>query len=108
MNNYWNLLLKALDRAFGSPDLTTSRLKTLKQTYDNQRQEHQVHLIYAYRRGSSLPSVNREYRKRVEELAQQPHQTGTQQAGQEAYSLLKTLNDSVAYQAKTDYLKRRG
>ncbi len=108
MNNHWNLLLKALDGAFGSPDLTTSRLKTLKQTYDNQRQEHQVHLIYAYRRGSSLPSVNREYRKRVEGLAKQPHPAGTQQAGQGAYSLLKTLNDSVVYQSKAGGLKRRG
>lgn len=105
MNSHWNLLLKSLDAAYGSPDLSTSRLKTIKQTYDNQRQEHQVHLMYAYRRGSSVPSVNREYRKRVEGVAKQSTPTGTQQAGQEPYRLLKTLNDSVVAQSKIDDLE---
>lgn len=44
----------------------TSHLKTLKQTFANQRQEHQVHLLCAYRRGGKVPSVNREYRKKTE------------------------------------------
>ncbi len=60
MDNKWNTLLHALDLAYGTSDRVTSRFKTLKQSYDNARQEHVVLVEYRWRRGHV---INKEIRR---------------------------------------------
>lgn len=47
--NAWNQLLAAIDAALGFPNRRTSTVKKLKQTYDNDTNEHVIWLEYRVR-----------------------------------------------------------
>lgn len=97
MNDRWTLLLRALDTAFGSPDLTISRLKTEKQYFDNLRQEHQVHLVYAYKRSGEAPSIKREFQKKKVEKEEEKkaREQAMQQRKKMTYDLLQKINNNA-------------
>ncbi len=54
MDNKWNTLLRALDLAYGTSDRASSRFKTVKQSFDNARQEYTVLLEYRWRRNHAI------------------------------------------------------